>query len=174
MAQLASGVLIARRVAANALETINVIGPSIEFLTPLEERDDAPCLMRGTIPPGVAVPLHSHADSETFLQVSGEVEALVEAEGGFDWVRIRIGDVFYAPGGAKHAFRNQGQELAVMILVSTCRMGRFFREISVPAAFATGAPSGETIRHFLQTSARYGYWNATPEENARVGISLPL
>jgi quercetin dioxygenase-like cupin family protein len=174
MAQLASGVRVARRVAASAFETINVMGPSIQFLSPLEEADDAPCLMRGTIPPGVAVPLHSHADSGTFLQVSGEVEALVEAEGGFDWVRVRAGDVFYAPGGAKHAFRNQGQEPAVMILVSTCRIGRFFREISVPAASAAGAPSGETIRHFLKTFERYGYWNATPEENVRVGISLPV
>jgi len=52
------------------------MGPSIQFLTPLEEGDDTPCLMRGTIPPGVAVPLHSHADSETLLQVSSEVEAL--------------------------------------------------------------------------------------------------
>jgi uncharacterized RmlC-like cupin family protein len=130
--------------------------------------------MRGTIPPGVVVPLYSHVDSETFLQVSGEVEALVEAEDGFDWVRVRAGDVFYAPGGAKHAFRNQGQELAVMIVASTCRMDRFFREISVPAASAAEVPSGEMIRHFLQTSERYGYWNATPEENARVGISLPM
>ena len=61
-----------------------------------------------------------------------------------------------------------------MILVSTCRMGRFFREINVPAASATGVPSGEMIRRFLQTSEGYGYWNATPEENARVGISLPM
>src|SRR5918997_85826 len=52
------------------------------------------CLMRGTIPPGVVVPLYSHVDSETFLQVSGEVEALVEAEDGFDWVWVRAGDVF--------------------------------------------------------------------------------
>ena len=170
MAQLASGVRVARRVAASTSEAIDVMGPSIQFLTPLEEEDDTPCLMRGTIPPGVALPLHSHADSETFLQISGEVEA----EGGFDWVRIRAGDVFYAPGGAKHAFRNQRQELAVMILVSTCRMGRFFREISVPAASAAGGLSGEMIRHFLQTSERYGYWNATPEENERVGISLPM
>jgi hypothetical protein len=98
MAQLASGVRVARRVAASAFETINVMGPSIQFLSPLEEADDAPCLMRGTIPPGVAVPLHSHADSETFLQVSGEVEALVEAEDGFDWVRVRAGDVFLHSG----------------------------------------------------------------------------
>src|SRR4051795_7410419 len=103
MAQLGSGVRVARRVAASTSETVDVMGPSIRFLTPLEEGDDTPCLMRGTIPPGVAVPLHSHADSETFLQVSGEIEALVEAEGGFDWVRVRAGDVFYAPGGAKHA-----------------------------------------------------------------------
>jgi hypothetical protein len=98
MAQLASGVRVARRVAASAFETINVMGPSIQFLTPLEEGEDTPCLMRGTIPPGVVVPLHSHADSKTFLQVFGEVEALVEAEDGFDWVRVRAGDVFLRSG----------------------------------------------------------------------------
>jgi Cupin domain len=119
--------------------------------------------MRGTIPPGVAVPLRSHADSETFLLVSGAVEALVETEDGFDWIRIHAGDVFHAPGGAKHGFRNQGSEPAVMVLVSTCRMGRFFREIG--SAMTTGAPavpSGEVVRHFLETSERYGYWMPAP------------
>lgn len=119
MTKLGVGDQVARHIDASHLKTIDVLGPTIQFLTPLEEGDDAPCLMRGTIPPGVAVPLHSHADLETFLMVSGEVEALVEAESGFDWVRIRVGDVFHAPGGAKHAFRNQRQEPAEMMLVST-------------------------------------------------------
>jgi hypothetical protein len=61
-----------------------------------------------------------------------------------------------------------------MVLVSTCRMGRFFDEVgrSVASGIPT-APSEETIRHFLETAARYGYWNAPPEENARSGIALP-
>jgi quercetin dioxygenase-like cupin family protein len=164
-----------RRVSASDLETIDLLGPTIQFLTPSEEGDDTPCLMRGTIPSGVSVPLHSHADPETFLQVSGEVEALVETEDNFEWVRIRPGDVFHVPGGAKHAFRNHGQEPAVMMLVSTCRMGRFFREIGQPVA--SGTPQGfpaATIRHFLETADLYGYWNASPEENARLGITLPM
>jgi quercetin dioxygenase-like cupin family protein len=175
MTKLGVGDQVARHIDASHLKTIDVLGPTIQFLTPLEEGDDAPCLMRGTIPPGVAVPLHSHADLETFLMVSGEVEALVEAESGFDWVRIRVGDVFHAPGGAKHAFRNQRQEPAEMMLVSTCRMGRFFQEIGRPVG--PGIPpslSEEAIRHFLETADRYGYWNAPPEENARLGIALPV
>ena len=48
------------------------------------------------------------------------------------------------------------------ILVSTARIGRFFREVA--------APSGDPIEHFLATAERYGYWNATPEENAAVGL----
>ena len=40
-------------------------GATIDFLTPVE--DGAPCLMRGTIPAGGVVPLHSHADPETSI-----------------------------------------------------------------------------------------------------------
>jgi hypothetical protein len=37
-----------------------------------------------------------------------------------------------------------------------------------------GPPSADQVQRFLATSARYGYWNASPEENARVGIALPF
>jgi hypothetical protein len=36
-----------------------------------------------------------------------------------------------------------------------------------------GPPSAEAIERFLATAERYGYWNATPEENAEVGLALP-
>jgi quercetin dioxygenase-like cupin family protein len=174
MTKLGVGHQAARRIDASHLETVDVLGPTIQVLTPVDEGEDAPCLMRGMIPPGVAVPIHSHADLETFLVISGEVEALVETESGFDWIRIRPGDVFHAPGGAKHAFRNQGREPVVMMLVSTCRMGRFFQEIGRSVTSSMLTPSfQETIRHFLTASARYGYWNAPPEENARWGLALP-
>jgi hypothetical protein len=79
--------------------------------------------VRGTIPPGVLVPLHSHTDPETFLPISGELEGLVVSPEGFAWVAI-------------------------------------------------GPPTDEAIARFLVTAERYGYWNATPEENAAVGLHL--
>ena len=40
-------------------------------------------------------------------------------------------------------------------------MERFFREVA-----------GSTPEHFLAVSERYGYWNATPEESAAVGLPV--
>ncbi|RRI07763.1 cupin domain-containing protein [Mesorhizobium tamadayense] len=172
----------AHLVDVRATEMIEIQGPTIQFLTPLAAigstaDDDGPCVMRGTIPPGVSVPLHSHHDPETFLTLSGELEGLAESRRGFEWIRIEPGDVFHVPGGARHAFRNIGQEAAVMNIVSTARIARFFREVGRPVPASgeppLGPPSAETIRHFLATAEKYGYWNASPEENARIGIALP-
>jgi hypothetical protein len=41
---------------------LDVMGPTIEFLVP--PADGEPCVMRGTIPSGAAVPLHSHARND--------------------------------------------------------------------------------------------------------------
>ena len=155
-------------------ETISVLGPTIQFLTPPDD-ESAPCIMRGSIPPGGSVPMHSHADPETFVMISGMVEGLVHDDDDYTWLRINPGDVFHVPGHAKHGWRNRGLQPAVMLLVSTARMGTFFREIgkrTTPDAPHT-TPSAEEIANFLKVSERYGYWNATPEENARVGISVP-
>lgn len=167
---------IAHLIEPEHLETINILGPTIQFLTepePVDER--GPCVMRGTIPPGVSIPLHSHADPETFLALSGEVEGLSHSDKDFAWVTIKPGDVFHVPSGAKHAFRNPGHRPAVMIVTSTSKIGRFFRELGAPIApgAAPRPPSAEDVQRFLDTAARYGYWNATPEENARVGIEVP-
>ena len=57
----------------------------------------------------------------------------------------------------------------------TTRQSEFFQEVgtrAVPGVYAASA-SREAIQRFLKVSERYGYWNATPEENARVGLSVP-
>jgi hypothetical protein len=33
-------------------------------------------------------------------------------------------------------------------------------------------PTPELLEHFQQVTDRYGYWNASPEENAALGIHL--
>jgi quercetin dioxygenase-like cupin family protein len=153
-------------------ETFDVLGPTIQFVTSPNETN-APCVIRGTIPPGVSIPLHSHEDPETFVLLSGTVEALVCRDENFEWMRIVPGEVFHVPPHAKHAWRNNGEATAAMIIVTTSRLGRFLAEIGKPSSrqgISTAAPSPDEIQRFLQTSERYGYWNATPDENARVGI----
>jgi quercetin dioxygenase-like cupin family protein len=155
--------------------TLDVLGPTIQHLTPPEGDGAGPCVMRGTIPPGVVVPLHSHADPETFLMVSGTLEALTPSPDGYTWIPVAAGDVFHVPGDARHAWRNASGEPAVSILISTVKMGRFFGEVGTPVGSSPGSawpPSPDTIGRFLATAARYGYWNATPEENAAAGLRL--
>ena len=97
-------------------------GATLEYLTPVT--DGAPCLLRGTIPPGGVVPLHSHADPETFIVLAGTAESYT----GDDWHPVTAGEVHHI----------------------------------------AAAPED-----FLAISDRYGYWNATPEENAAIGITVP-
>jgi uncharacterized RmlC-like cupin family protein len=149
-------------------EQIGVLGPTIRFLTPPDGATDLPCLMRGTIPPGGMVPLHSHADPETFLALSGTLDGLSCSDSGYTWIRVEPGDMFHVPGDARHAWRNPGEEPAVMIIATTCRIGTFFREV----APADGEAPEDVTRRFLEVSARYGYWNATPEENVAVGLGM--
>jgi uncharacterized RmlC-like cupin family protein len=165
----------ARIVDLDNLVTINVMGPTIQFLTEPGDGDESSCVMRGTIPPDVIVPLHSHADTETFIALSGELEGLVASNDRKDWVCIRPGDVFHVPGGVPHAFRNWSKEPAVSIIASTSRIGRFFLEAGTPLdtkGDPEGVPSAGMPRNFFEIADRYGYWIATPEENARVGLSL--
>ena len=163
----------ARILDATKARRLDVLGPTIDVLTPLEGRDDDVCVMRGVIPPGAFVSMHSHDDFEAFLQMSGQAEGLSYTADGFDWLPIRPGEVFFVPCGANHAFRNRFAEPAVTTIVSTVRLGRFFERVGIDTAAAAIAPSPERLQHFLRVADEFGYWNASPEENARVGIVLP-
>jgi quercetin dioxygenase-like cupin family protein len=46
---------------------LDVLGPTVEFMVLPSESEDRYCVLKGTIPPGVSVPLHSHPDDESFF-----------------------------------------------------------------------------------------------------------
>jgi quercetin dioxygenase-like cupin family protein len=165
---------VAHFIHAGNLGRFDILGPTIQFVT--EPSDgDAPCIMRGTIRPGISIPLHSHPDPETLFVLSGKLRALTFPGEDFAWVEIKPGEIFHVPGGAKHAFRNEGQTDAVVIIVSSSKIGRFFQEVGVPTPLGArphGPPSADQMKRFLATASRYRYWNATPEDNARVGIVM--
>lgn len=155
------------------VDALDVLGATIRYLTPPEGDDLQPCLMYGTLPPGVIVPLHSHPDPETFLVRAGRLEVLTQAPVGFQWTLVGPGEIFHVPGNAKHAWRNLSRHPAATIIVTTVKLGRFFGELGGPVGSngrTSWPPTGRAIERLLQTAERYGYWNATPEENDALGL----
>jgi hypothetical protein len=57
----------------------------------------------------------------------------------------------------------------VSLVVTTGRLARFFREVGAVVGDTDLSPDA-AVAEFLATSSRFGHWNATPRENAEVGI----
>ncbi|OBG29922.1 cupin domain-containing protein [Mycobacterium sp. 852002-51057_SCH5723018] len=165
--------LFARLAETTGSEILEVFGPTFEFLTNADEDGDV-CVMRAVVPPGVAVPLHSHDDYEGFFILSGTQQVLLQDAQGPTWVDVCAGDYVQIPGGMPHAHRNVAAEPAVDLIVTTARLGQFFREVGRPVADAVNPPSAQELARFVEIAARYGYWLGSPEENAAVGIDLPV
>jgi quercetin dioxygenase-like cupin family protein len=153
---------------------LDVLGPTIEFLTSPNDSDAIYCVMIGIIPPGGSVPLHSHADVESFYLLSGSVQVLSEQSDHFQWLDVKPGDFVQVPGNAKHAFRNTSAEPTVQLITTTPKLARFFQEIGRPVkpGVPSSPPTPADTERFLQVAARYQYWNGSPAENAAIGIHL--
>ena len=151
---------------------LDVFGPTVQFLATPEEADDSHCVMKGVIPPGGVVPLHSHTGVECFLMLSGQQEVLIETDGHHRWTLCEPGDFIRVPSEARHAFRNLSDEPAVSLVTTTEKLGRFFQEVGRPVSphDAPMPPTPEAMQHFVVSALRAGYWLATPEENASVGL----
>lgn len=144
---------------------LDAFWPRIQHLTSLSDADDGYCLIASAFPAGVVVPIHSHADRETFFVLDGELKALREDF----WTTLISGDVFDVPGGTRHGFRNPSGASASLLLVTTMRMGRFFRDIGRPAGTApTGPPKPADLLHFAEIARRYGHWLGGFAEKAAV------
>jgi len=139
--------------------------PSNVYLTELAEDDGGHCLILCTVPAGAVVPMHSHADRETFYVISGKMDALRADR----WETLGPGDVFDVRDGIKHAWRNSSPAAATMLCVTTNKLARFLQDIS---------PSDDDIspdeqaQRFLRLVRANGYWLASPEENAAVGLTV--
>ena len=151
---------------------VEFFGPTVEFLTSPEDEHNNFCVLKATIPPGVSVPLHSHPDTEDFFIISGSVEGLRHDTEGYKWMEAKAGDYLHVPADAPHAWRNVSGEPLVNLIITTKKLGHFFREAGRPVMERPQPVTPEDLTRFAAISAKYGYWNATPEENAAVRIDL--
>jgi hypothetical protein len=72
MEKLSKTVSFTRVVREGNCSVFEVLGASVEFLVGPQADDEAPCIIRGTMPPGVSVPIHSHKAVEVFLHSFGQ------------------------------------------------------------------------------------------------------
>lgn len=152
----------------------NASGVLLQFLASPDEVGDAICLIRGTMLPGVVVPLHSHAEPELLYILEGSLEVFRSSERSTGWTAASVGDVVAIPGSVKHALRNSSPLPMILALVTKSELYKFFRELAKPfdAKQHHAPPTPEAMQELFQIAAKYGYWIASPEENAAIGLSI--
>ncbi len=124
--------------------------------------------MKVEIPAGVTVPMHSHEDRETFYILTGELDGLI----GTEWTTLLPGMVLDVKNGVRHALRNTATATSTLLMVTTMKMGQFFRDVGRPYAPGLPLPTPADLQHFRAVSSEYGYWMGTPADNLVVGITL--
>ncbi len=158
-----------RPTSGRTSDIFDIFGPRIQFLTALTSNDDDFCLVVATFPPHVVIPLHSHSDRETIYILNGELEAWRDGR----WSTLGAGDAFDLPSGVKHAFRNASGAGVSLLVVTTVRMGRFFWSIGRRTAdVKTGPLTRRDAERLTERAHAYGYWVASPDDNAEVGLVL--
>jgi quercetin dioxygenase-like cupin family protein len=154
-------------------ETFDIFGVLLQFLVTPEQTGNEISLYRGTMPPGIVIPLHSHDEPEVFYVLEGEVEIYQESEPRQGWSKIGPGETIAIPGHRKHALRNTSSQPVTKILVTQNELYVFFRELAKPFKNQPPAPPApEEMQKLFETAAKHHYWMGSPEENAAIGISL--
>jgi quercetin dioxygenase-like cupin family protein len=149
-------------------------GNVFEFMVSPADTGAEICLIRVTIPPGAAAPLHSHSDVELFYVLEGSLEAFQSRDGTPRWTTVGPGDVVSIPGNIKHAVRNSSPFPATLVCVTTSKLYEFFHEVTKPFDPDQPAtqPTPDEIQELVTATARYGYWMGSPEENRAIGLSI--
>jgi quercetin dioxygenase-like cupin family protein len=154
--------------AISEAEWIDVVDPCLNFLArPAPGQDDYAVIL-SVLGPGVVIPLHGHDDRETMYVLSGIAEAYI----GEGWQTLSKGDAIDIAGGVPHAWRNTSDAEAEILIVTTPRMERFFRDVCPAPPETPVPPTPEALKGLLETAQRCGYWIASPEENLEIGLPL--
>ena len=162
-----------RIIRSSSEPSFNVFGPLLQFLVTPVQTSEAFALMQSTVPPGVAIPLHSHADPEVLFVLEGELEVLQHAGNSSRWLTAKSGETICIPGDVKHALRNTSLAAVALLLITSPNIYHFFRELGKPSQpdEPTGSPTTQDMQSLLELAAKYNYWIGSSEENVAVGLT---
>jgi quercetin dioxygenase-like cupin family protein len=155
-------------------QTFIVLCVLLQFLSTPEQINDQIGVMRGTVPSGVVIPLHSRADPEIFYVLNGSLEVF-QAEGpSAGWQTVKPAEAVSIPGNVWPAVRNTSPSPMTSIIVTKQELNNFFRELARP--FDPNRPpapaTAEEMQQFFSVAEKYEFWLASPDENAAIDISL--
>lgn len=155
---------------------LSLMGPVAQWLASAEQASDQFCVLDAMQAPGVFVPLHSHPEVECIYMLEGALQVLAYDDGEPYWLDVDVGESVVIPSNARHAIRNIDAVPARLIMISAASMGRFFEEIGRPVAPGgkPPMPSPEWAQSFVKSAVQHGYWLASPEENAAIGLTANL
>jgi quercetin dioxygenase-like cupin family protein len=161
-----------RLIDATNEPVFSLLGPLVRFLVYPAEAAGAFGLMQGIVAPGVAIPLHSHADPEVLVVLDGALEFWQHNAKAGSWLTARRGEIISIPGHVRHALRNSSPGNTSLLLVTTPNIYGFFRALASPFnPHAEPAPAAADIERLMALAAKHDYWLASPEENAAIGLN---
>src|SRR5262245_13872608 len=109
--------------------SLNLFGALHQLLVAPPKASGAFGIARMIVPPGVAIPLHSHADPEVFYVLEGTLEFLQYDGASSRWMPANSGDLICAPSNAKHALRNSSSAPVTYLVASTPNAYNFLSEL---------------------------------------------
>lgn len=139
--------------------------PVYQYLTEVTRDDQGYCVMLYTLPRGGIVPLHSHADRETFYVTAGNPDIFWRDH----WETLGCGSVVDAQNAIQHAWRNSSEGTVSILCITTMRMARFLRDTALDSGFPVSPADGQ---RFLGLIRENGYWLGSPEDNAAIGLQF--
>jgi quercetin dioxygenase-like cupin family protein len=158
-------------VAIDQKQVYEVFGVLFQFLATPEEVGDSICMIRGTIPAGIVIPLHCHVDPEIIYILSGTVEVFRADDG---WTMYGAGDVVTIQANIKHAIRNSCSSPARLLTATKLELYEFLRQLARPfdPIHYEDAPTPQAMQALVEASAKHQYWRASLQENAAIGITI--
>jgi len=151
---------------------LSLHGPIVHWLASAQQTDDQFCVLDSLLVPGVFVPLHNHPEVECFYVLDGALQILAYQNNEPYWLDVEAGESVVVPSSAPHAIRNTSASPVRLLMIFEARLGRFFEEVGRPVASGgqPPLPLEEWIQVFAAAAGRYGYWLASPEENAAIRL----
>jgi quercetin dioxygenase-like cupin family protein len=142
-----------------SLPHIGVAGGTYTITVPGEATAGRFSIIDMHIPPGGGPPPHRHDFEETFVLLSGEMEATFRDQK----ITVKAGETLHIPANALHQFKNIAtQSLRMICICSPAGQEKFFMEIGVPVESRTTAPpalepaqQAAFIRKVQELSSKY-------------------
>jgi quercetin dioxygenase-like cupin family protein len=161
-------------VASEKQQRFAVVGTLLQFVSTPEQSHSKIAVMRGGIPAGAVIQLHSHADPEIFSSSAARWKSFKTTVSHKDGRRPGRGDVVTIAGGTRHAIRNPGSADVACVLISEDRLYLFFRELAIPVerGAAVPVPSEAVMLKLFEVAAQYDYWIGHRRKTRRLGYSL--